>query len=40
MSRAVLGKDRFLREVKITAQLQHPHILGLYDSGEVDGCDG
>ena len=34
---AVLGKERFLREVKITAKLEHPHILGLYDSGEADG---
>ncbi len=34
---AVLGKERFLREVKITAKLQHPHILGLHDSGEADG---
>ncbi|MEE8115528.1 MAG: serine/threonine-protein kinase, partial [Gemmatimonadales bacterium] len=34
---AILGKERFLREVKITAKLEHPHILGLYDSGEADG---
>ncbi len=34
---AVLGGERFLREVKITARLEHPHILGLYDSGEADG---
>ncbi|HEX9692406.1 MAG TPA: serine/threonine-protein kinase [Gemmatimonadales bacterium] len=32
-----LGADRFLREVQITAKLQHPHILPLYDSGEADG---
>ena len=29
--------DAFLREVQTTAQLQHPHILTLLDSGEVDG---
>ncbi len=33
---AVLGGERFLREVKITARLEHPHILGLHDSGEAD----
>jgi len=32
-----LGADRFLREVRIAAQLTHPHILGLHDSGEADG---
>src|SRR5438445_8510253 len=32
-----LGSDRFLREIKLTAQLSHPHILPLLDSGEVDG---
>ena len=32
---AVLGGERFLREVKITARLEHPHILGLHDSGEA-----
>ncbi|MEP7067259.1 MAG: serine/threonine-protein kinase, partial [Gemmatimonadota bacterium] len=30
---AMVGADRFLREIRITAQLQHPHILPLYDSG-------
>jgi serine/threonine-protein kinase len=30
---AVLGADRFLREIQVTAGLQHPHILPLYDSG-------
>jgi tRNA A-37 threonylcarbamoyl transferase component Bud32 len=30
---AVLGADRFVREIRIAAQLHHPHILGLYDSG-------
>ncbi len=34
---ASLGAGRFLREVKIAAQLQHPHILPLLDSGEADG---
>jgi serine/threonine-protein kinase len=34
---ASLGADRFLREIQITAKLQHPHILPLYDSGEADG---
>ena len=34
---AALGPDRFLREIKITAGLNHPHILTLLDSGEADG---
>jgi Tol biopolymer transport system component/tRNA A-37 threonylcarbamoyl transferase component Bud32 len=34
---AVIGADRFLREIKTIASLQHPHILGLIDSGELDG---
>ncbi len=34
---AVLGADRFLREIEIAANLQHPHILPLHDSGEADG---
>jgi len=34
---AALGAERFLREIKIIARLQHPHILPLYDSGEADG---
>src|SRR5439155_4986403 len=34
---AVLGAQRFLQEIKTTANLQHPHILGLIDSGESDG---
>ncbi|MGH7713027.1 MAG: serine/threonine-protein kinase, partial [Gemmatimonadaceae bacterium] len=33
---AILGADRFLREITITAQLDHPHILPLLDSGAVD----
>ena len=32
-----IGADRFLREIKLAAGLTHPHILPLYDSGEVDG---
>ncbi|HEX7024960.1 MAG TPA: serine/threonine-protein kinase, partial [Gemmatimonadales bacterium] len=34
---AVIGAERFLSEIKTTANLQHPHILGLIDSGEVNG---
>ncbi|UCD23126.1 MAG: serine/threonine protein kinase [Gemmatimonadota bacterium] len=34
---ATLGSDRFLQEIRVTANLQHPHILPLYDSGEADG---
>ncbi len=34
---AVLGPERFLNEIKVTANLQHPHILPLHDSGQVDG---
>jgi eukaryotic-like serine/threonine-protein kinase len=34
---AVIGAERFLREIKTIAVLQHPHILGLIDSGEVQG---
>jgi eukaryotic-like serine/threonine-protein kinase len=34
---AILGADRFLAEIKTTANLQHPHILSLFDSGEADG---
>jgi serine/threonine-protein kinase len=33
---AVLGPERFLREIKLTARLSHPHILPLLDSGEAD----
>jgi pimeloyl-ACP methyl ester carboxylesterase len=32
-----LGAERFLREIRIIAQLQHPHVVGLIDSGEADG---
>ena len=34
---ASLGPDRFLREIEVAAQLTHPHILPLHDSGAVDG---
>jgi len=34
---AVVGASRFLTEIKTTANLQHPHILPLFDSGEADG---
>jgi serine/threonine-protein kinase len=33
---AILGGERFLREIRIAAKLNHPHILPLHDSGEVD----
>jgi eukaryotic-like serine/threonine-protein kinase len=33
---AVVGAERFLTEIKTTANLQHPHILPLFDSGEAD----
>ncbi len=35
---AVIGGDRFLQEIKTTANLQHPHILPLHDSGEAGGA--
>jgi serine/threonine-protein kinase len=34
---AVIGADRFLAEIRTTANLQHPHILALFDSGAVEG---
>ena len=34
---AIIGADRFLAEIRTTANLQHPHILPLFDSGEADG---
>jgi tetratricopeptide (TPR) repeat protein/TolB-like protein len=34
---AALGAERFLREIRIEARLQHPHILPLHDSGSVAG---
>ncbi|HEX9690515.1 MAG TPA: protein kinase [Gemmatimonadales bacterium] len=35
---AVIGAERFLNEIKVTANLQHPHILPLHDSGTVVGA--
>ena len=35
---AAFGADRFLREIEIVAQLHHPHIIPLYDSGEAEGA--
>jgi len=35
---AALGEERFLREIQVTANLQHPHILPLYDSGSAGGA--
>ncbi len=34
---ASLGAERFLREIRLAAKLQHPNILGLFDSGAADG---
>ena len=34
---AVLGRERFLAEVALTAKLDHPHVLTLIDSGEAGG---
>jgi eukaryotic-like serine/threonine-protein kinase len=34
---ALLGVDRFLAEIRVTANLQHPNLLPLFDSGEADG---
>ncbi|HEU5039473.1 MAG TPA: serine/threonine-protein kinase, partial [Gemmatimonadales bacterium] len=34
---AAVGAERFLREIRIAAQLQHPHILPVFDSGECAG---
>ena len=34
---ASLGVERFVREIEIAANLTHPHILALFDSGEADG---
>jgi serine/threonine protein kinase len=35
---AAVGAQRFLNEIQVTANLQHPHILPLYDSGNADGA--
>ena len=32
---AAMGAERFQREIKLAARLQHPHILGVYDSGAI-----
>jgi serine/threonine protein kinase len=34
---AVLGVERFLAEIRVTANLQHPNLLPLFDSGEANG---
>ena len=33
---ATLGAERFLREIMLAARLQHPHIVSVYDSGEIE----
>ena len=35
---ALVGSDRFLQEIHLTARLRHPHILPVYDSGERRAC--
>src|SRR5687767_11964299 len=37
---SLLGADRFLAEIRTTASLQHPHILPLFDSGQLDPQTG
>ena len=37
---AVLGAERFLAEIKVTANLRHPNLLPLFDSGAADGYAG
>ncbi len=34
---AAMGMDRFVREVELTSQLEHPNILSIFDAGEADG---
>ena len=36
---AELAADRFLREIRTTANLQHPHIVPVFDSGEIENAD-
>jgi serine/threonine protein kinase len=35
---SLLGADRFLREIELVAQLRHPHIVPLFDSGDAGGA--
>ena len=37
---ATLGAERFQREIRLAARLQHPHILSVFDSGAVRAKDG
>jgi len=37
---ALIGAERFLKEIEVTANLQHPHILPLFDSGVAQAPDG
>ena len=37
---ASLGPERFLREIKLAARLQHPHIMTVLDSGSPPGTSG
>ena len=37
---AVIGAERFLAEIRVTANLQHPHILPLFDSGRAREASG
>ncbi|HYV99031.1 MAG TPA: protein kinase [Gemmatimonadaceae bacterium] len=34
---AIVGRERFLSEIEVTANLQHPHLLPLFDSGDAGG---
>ena len=38
LAAAALGRERFLAEIEMVAQMHHPHIVPLYDSGEADGA--
>jgi len=37
LAASLIGAERFLREIRFAAQLNHPHILALIDSGETAG---